>query len=175
VSRDNQDAGTYCPSSVPDPGEPEATVLGVVGGTPEKPSLVYLSDPVPVTPELLDRLGGVPAADVLRIAAPCRESACSHFRDAQCSLITKIVRAMPETAPSGPDGPDASVPACHLRDKCRWWRQEKVAACRRCPVITTDQVYATELQWWIADPATSAEDFDPREFIAAGAEPGHGG
>lgn len=149
-------------------------MLGVVGGTPERPTLVYLSDPVPVTPELLDKLGGVPAADALRIAAPCREDACSHFRDSRCSLITKIVRALPESEP------DASVPACHLRDKCRWWQQEKVAACRRCPVITTDQVYANELQWWIADPANSAADFDPRDFnpgdfVAAGADPDHGG
>jgi hypothetical protein len=170
VAKENQEAGTFCPSSAPHPGDPDATVLGVVGGTPDKPTLVYLSDPVPVTPELLASLGDVPATDVLRIAAPCRESACSHFRDSECSLITKIARAMPDPEPE--TSASTSVPACHLRDKCRWWRQEKVAACRRCPAITTDQVYATELQWWIADPATSAEDFDPRDFIGAGVEPG---
>lgn len=147
-------------------------MLGVLGGTAEKPTIVYLADPVPVTPELLDKLGDVPAADALRIAAPCHESACSHFREAQCSLITKIVRAMPEALP------DAPVPACNLRAKCRWWRQEKVAACRRCPMVLTDDAYADEVQRWIADPETSAEEFEPRDFLrdrtGAGAHRSHG-
>lgn len=163
---DHPAAGSYCPSSAPD--EPDATVFGVISGAPEKPTVVYLSDPVLVTRDLLEKLGDVPASEALRIAAPCRQGACAHFRDSQCSLITKIVRATPEASA------DASVPQCHLRDRCRWWAQEKVAACRRCPAIVTDDVYADELQWWIADASTSAEDFDPRDFVAATAAKSHG-
>ena len=152
-------AGSYCPSA--DPHDPDASVLGVVGGTAEQPRIVYLAEPVRVTPELLAKLGDAPVTGALRVTAPCKERACSHFRDSQCSLITKIVRATPEALP------DAPVPRCHLRSRCRWWQQENVRACRRCPVVLTDDFYADELQWWITDPANSAEDFDPRDFAAS--------
>jgi hypothetical protein len=152
-------AGAYCPCANPD--EPGAHVLGLRGGTPENPTVVYLSEPVLVTAELLRELGDTPAGDVLRIAAPCRESACSHFRDSHCSLITKIARAAPEAIS------DAPLPQCNLRPRCRWWHQEKVAACRRCPAILTDNAYADELELWVADPANSAEEFDPRNFPAS--------
>jgi len=152
----NGEAGTYCPSSAPD--VPGAVVLGVVGGPGR--AVTYLADPVPVTEEVLGLLGSVPAGRVLRIAAPCQEGACPHFAASTgCSLITKIARALPEAG-------DGTVPRCHLRARCRWWQQEQVAACRRCPVIQTDAAADTALQRWVADPATTADEFDPRDFPA---------
>jgi hypothetical protein len=111
-----------------------------------------------LTDEVAESLGGVSDGQVLRIAAPCQEHSCLHFRDSNCTLITKIVRAAPDVPADGP------LPQCYLRSRCRWFRQEKAAACRRCDVISTENPDATELELWVADPANSAAEFDPRSF-----------
>jgi hypothetical protein len=149
-------AGAYCPSSKP--AEPGATVLGVVGGTAARPQIVYLSDPVVVTADLLGTLGESRAGEVIRVAAPCRESGCAHFRNESCSLITKIVGV-------ADDAPSQGIPKCHLRRRCRWYQQEGLAACRQCPLILTDEVAPTEQDRWVSDPRTSADDIGPRQPV----------
>ena len=157
MTNDNR-AGAYCPSAAPE--IPGATVLGVFSGAGEKPRVVYLSDPVPLTGEIVDALRGVSPGEVLRIAAPCQEAMCPHFRDSSCTLVTKIVRAAPE-----PENGEA-LPRCYLRARCRWWKQEKAAACSQCSMIATENPDVTDLERWIADTRTSAEEFDPRDFPA---------
>lgn len=147
---------TYCPSAAPDVSG--ATILGVTTRTDEGHHVVYLADPVPFTEEIAATLGDISDGEVLRTAAPCQESSCSHFRDSQCSLITKIVRAAPEVPAGTP------LPRCYLRPRCRWFRQEKAAACHRCDSVVTVNNDCSDLALWIADPANSAEEFDPREF-----------
>lgn len=161
---DERGAGAaYCPSAAP--SVPDATILGVTSTTESGPQVVYLAEPVVLTDDLAASLDGVSDGRVLRFAAPCQEGACPHFRDSECGLITKIVR----TAPDEPDESARSLPQCYLRPRCRWFRQEKAAACRRCPTIATEAPEATELQLWVADPANSAADFDPRQFHPASA------
>jgi hypothetical protein len=159
---DERSAGAaYCPSAAPD--VPGATILGVTSRTESGPRVIYLAEPVLLTEEIAASLDGVSDGEVLRIAAPCQEGACPHFRDSDCSLITKIVRAGPDAS----DAADAhSLPQCYLRPRCRWFRQEKAAACRRCPTIATEVPDSTDLQLWVADPANSAAEFDPREFLS---------
>lgn len=156
MSQDLKPARAYCPSSAPH--IPGATVLGVLAEAESQPAVAYTRQPTPVTDDLLRLLGDVPANQVLRIAAPCQESSCAHFRNSQCGLIAKIVRARL------PEDTALPLPRCHLRPHCRWWLQEKAAACRRCPLILTDDVQASEVRMWIADPANTAEQFDPRDF-----------
>jgi hypothetical protein len=133
-------------------------ILGVVSAAEERPRVVYLSTPVPLTDEIAATLNGVSAGEVLRVAAPCQENECPHFRDSNCTLITKIVLAVPEPATG------TALPRCYLRARCRWWKQEKAAACSRCPLIVTENPDVTDLQHWIADTQTSAGEFDPRDF-----------
>jgi hypothetical protein len=156
VTDDRHAGAVYCPSAAPQ--VPGASILGVTLRTDAGSRVVYLSEPVLLTDDVANSLGGVSDGEVLRISAPCQGSACSHFRDSECSLITKIVRATPDVLADGP------LPQCYLRSRCRWFRQEKALACRRCDVIATENPDATELELWVADPANSAAEFDPRSL-----------
>ena len=123
-----------CPSA-----QPEMTgsvAFGVVGGTAEDPRVSWIEKPVPVTAEILALTGEVPPTQVLRIAAPCQESACCHFDGTDCRLATKLVRLMPAVT--------QSLPPCRIRPDCRWFLQEGRAACAVCPQIVTYSVNPSE-------------------------------
>ena len=83
---------TLCPSAQPD--WEGARVIGVVGGTPERPQTAYLDQAQPVTQEILDLAGPVAPAEVFRFAAPCAGSACGHYdgEEHKCRLAEKTVR-----------------------------------------------------------------------------------
>ncbi|HVO98864.1 MAG TPA: hypothetical protein VMT15_12390 [Bryobacteraceae bacterium] len=122
-----------CPSA--QPWMAGSRAFGVVGGTEAERRVNWIEEPVPVTEELLALTGSVPATQVLRIAAPCQESACCHFDGADCRLATKLVQLMPAVA--------ESLPPCRIRRDCRWFVQEGRAACLRCPQIVTYSVNPT--------------------------------
>jgi hypothetical protein len=132
----------FCPSA--QPYMDGAVVLGVVGGTSEEPPVAYLNTPQPVTEEILALAEGIEATEVIRFAAPCAASACQHFDGAKCKLATRVVNLLPMAVDR--------LPPCHLRPKCRWWRQEGRAACMRCPIIVTQAVGPSELIVKTADP-----------------------
>lgn len=123
-----------CPSA--QPGMAGAMAFGVVGGSAETPRVAWIERPVPVTADLLALTGPLPATQVLRIAAPCQESACCHFDGRDCRLATRLVQLMPAVT-------DA-LPPCRIRPECRWFVQEGRAACQRCPQIVTYSVNPTE-------------------------------
>ena len=117
-----------CPSAQPEMRE--ARVLGVVGGTADAPLVAYLSEPVPVSEEVLALAGTARhPADVMRFAARCEESKCRHFDGAQCGLATRIVQILPAVV--------EALPACLIRAECRWYLQEGRPACLRCPQVVT--------------------------------------
>jgi hypothetical protein len=123
-----------------------STVLGVVGGTPERPRLAYLAEPRPVTDEVLALSGPVSPTAIFRFGAPCAGQACRHFDGSACRLATRIVQLLPPVV----DG----LPPCQLRPDCRWWQQEGKAACLRCPQVVTDLRNPSELLRQVADPET---------------------
>ena len=131
-----------CPSAQPDMAG--ASVLGVVGGTPEQPAVGYLEEPIPVTPAVLGMTGPVKATEVFRFAAPCAEERCQHFDGTDCRLAKKIVQLVPAVT--------EILPACTVRQQCRWWLQEGAAACRRCPVVVTENYQPSEELRHAADP-----------------------
>jgi hypothetical protein len=135
-----------CPSA--QPGMDGSVVFGVVGGTPERPLVSYLSEPQPVTPELLDLAGPVEPMEVFRFAAPCAESACQHFDGSRCRLAQRIVTIVPEAV--------RRLPPCRIRTTCRWWHEQGAAACFRCPVVVTSDHRPTPELRVAADPATPA-------------------
>jgi hypothetical protein len=109
--------------------------FGVIAGTADEPRVKWIEKPVPVTDGLLALTGPVPPTQVLRIAAPCQETACCHFDGKDCRLATKLVQLMPPVA--------ESLPPCRIRPDCRWFVQEGRAACQRCPQIVTYSVNPT--------------------------------
>ena len=135
---------TLCPSAQPD--WEGARVIGVVGGTPERPETAYLDQAQPVTQEILDLAGPVAPAEVFRFAAPCANSACGHFDGAEhkCRLAEKTVRWVEQAVDN--------LPKCSIRASCRWWQQEGPAACRRCPQVVTINFAPSRAMRDAADP-----------------------
>jgi hypothetical protein len=84
-----------CPSAQPD--MKACRVLGMVGGTAERPELAYLSQPLPVTEELLRLAGPVKATEVFRFAAHCEEKACRHFAGGD-DIAVHVVATAPGAA-----------------------------------------------------------------------------
>src|SRR5436305_14959432 len=133
-----------CPSARPD--MPGTTAFGVIEGSVGQPRVAFLDQAVPVTKELLALSGPVEPTEIFRFAAPCAGNACRHFHGANCSLATRIVQRLP--------APVTDPPPCAIRDACRWWLQEGVAACLRCPLVVTESFGAAE----IADELRIAAD-----------------
>jgi len=135
---------TLCPSAQPD--WDGARVIGVVGGTPERPETAYLDQAQPVTEEILELAGPVAPAEVFRFAAPCANAACGHYDGAEhkCRLAEKTVRWVEQAVDS--------LPKCSIRASCRWWQQEGPAACRRCPQVVTINFAPSKTMRDAADP-----------------------
>lgn len=139
---------TLCPSAQPD--WDGARLFAVVGGTPDRPETAYLDQAQPVTPELLELAGPVAPAEVFRFAAPCAGAACGHYDTGEhtCRLVAKTVRLAPVVF--------EKLPRCAIRPSCRWWQQEGVAACRRCPQVVTVNYAPSDAMRQAADPTVTA-------------------
>lgn len=135
---------TLCPSAQPD--WEGAQLFAVVGGTSDKPETAYLDRPQPLTKEILALAGPVEPAEVFRFAAPCAKSACCHFDEAaeNCRLVEKTVRLAPIVF--------EKLPKCAIRSGCRWWQQEGVSACKRCPQVVTVDYFPSDEKRMAADP-----------------------
>ncbi len=130
-----------CPSAQP---STDGVVIGVVTGTVEKRRIGYLSQPQPVTDEILSLAGEVEPAQLFRMASPCMGDGCKHFSGGDCGLVKRIVASL--------DPVVSSLPPCQIRPTCRWFRQEGRAACVRCPQVVTNTYDSTDQQRQIADP-----------------------
>jgi hypothetical protein len=126
---ESNDPGLFCPSARADMRQ--AVVFGVVDGSPNDPRVSYLASPLPVTPELLALAEPARPAEVFRIGAPCAQHRCQHYDGSRCGLIQQIVAEVPAVA--------SRQPPCRLRPRCRWWHEEGIAACTRCPLVVTEQ------------------------------------
>lgn len=121
-----------CPSAQPDWAG--ARVFGVVGGNSAEPRLAYLTETLPVTPDLLAQTAPLPATEVLRIAAPCVKHDCQHFAGHHCQLAARTVEHLEPAA--------EKLPVCAIRSQCRWFHEQGKAACFRCPQVITDRTTA---------------------------------
>lgn len=123
-----------CPSA--HPAMPGSAAFGVVQGTVGRPFVAYLESSVAVTPELLALAEPVAPTEVFRFAAPCAGNACQHFDGQTCTLAQRIVEQLPAAV--------ATLPACAIREGCRWYLQEGSAACFRCPLVATQSLGVAE-------------------------------
>lgn len=132
-----------CPSAQPD--WKGSVVFGIVEGSPQDPRVTYLPRTLPITPELLKLTEPVLPTEVLRFAAPCVRQACQHFNNGACRLVTKTVQNLRVVSDD--------LPACQIRESCRWHQQEGRSACMRCPQVVTDRLTADPALRQTADPA----------------------
>jgi len=136
-----------CPSAQPD--WPSARIIGVAGGTPEQARVAFLDQPAPSSIELLGLAEPLQPTEVFRFTAPCASAACSHFGEGRCRLASKIVRLLPEVT--------SELPTCSIRPQCRWWGQEGLTACMRCPQVVTYDALQSEAWQMAADPKIMPE------------------
>ena len=120
-----------------------ARVFGVLTGTPDAHRVGYLTETVPVSEKLLALAGAAKPTQLFRIAAPCANGGCKHFKSNACSLAERIVAGVPVVV--------NALPACQIRSSCRWFRQEGKEACFRCPQVMTDKSDASDYERRIAD------------------------
>ena len=116
-----------CPSASQD--LPEAMIFGVVLGSSDAPEIAYLA--TQVRPELVaDTVEqDIDFGDVFRLTARCAQSSCGQWDQGGCRLGRDIAKKLE---------PVVSVaPACTIRASCRWFAENKIKACIRCPQITT--------------------------------------
>ena len=142
------DPSVLCPSAHPD--MPGTRVFAVVGGSAGQPRADYLEHAVPLTPEIRALAGPVDPAEVFRVASTCVEGACQHFDKGQhtCGLARKTAALAPIVV--------ERLPRCAIRVSCRWWKQEGVSACRRCPQVATLNFMNGDAMRAAADPAVPA-------------------
>jgi hypothetical protein len=117
---------SWCPSS--HDAEETALVFAVVEGTPAEPRATYLRRSLPLV-AVRHLAAGVAVEEVFRVAAPCAGSGCVHFDDNQCSLAQRVVDELEPV--------QDALPRCAIRSRCRWWSEQGIAACRRCPQVVT--------------------------------------
>jgi hypothetical protein len=121
-----------------------AHAFGVVKTDAGLRRVTWIEQPVPVTPQLLAMSHPVPPTQVMRFSAPCQENACSHFDGRDCRLASRIVEML--------DPIVTALPPCAFRARCRWFQQEGVQACRRCPQIVTETIDPSDLLQRAAAP-----------------------
>jgi hypothetical protein len=117
-----------CPSAPPE--WEGAKLIGVVEGSAREPQVRFVT-PRPVTPELLALAEPVTPTEVFRFTAPCKEGACSQWREGRCGVaVATLAHVAPAEA--------MALPACAIRSECRWWHDAGADACRRCRFVVTD-------------------------------------
>ena len=131
-----------CPSA--QPNMENTVVFGVIEGTVQDPRTSYLIKPQPLY-KIANLSEPVKPTEVFRIAASCAEHQCVHFDGNKCKLAQKIAKL---------DAIVEVLPPCSIRTDCRWWQQEGVKACLRCPVIVTEHYQPSEELCHAADPMT---------------------
>jgi hypothetical protein len=130
-----------CPSAQPD--MEDAQVIGVFVDTPEVGKRVgYLTEPQPVTADVLAATQPARPTEVLRVAARCLGSGCVHFDGSNCQIAARITNFL--------DPVVSGLPRCAIRPTCRWFLQEGRAACLRCPQVVTERREGTDLHRQIA-------------------------
>jgi hypothetical protein len=132
-----------CPSAHPEMAQ--SRIFGFMGGSIEEPRLIFLEEPTPAVGDVLALAGPVKPIEVFRIAAICVESACRHFDGQNCQLATRIVQILPVVT--------EALPACRIRQDCRWFEQEGRPACMRCPQVITQNYNPSEEMVSAATPA----------------------
>jgi hypothetical protein len=118
-----------CPSSRCEEG---ARLLGIVQ---KDGTVAFTPDDLRVDAAFVNmaRLGRKPEAR-FRFAGPCQGNHCMQWTGERCGVVDAVlheIRAADMTLPS-------LLPACAIRENCRWFSQAGADACRACPFVITE-------------------------------------
>ncbi|RAJ92504.1 hypothetical protein LX87_04834 [Larkinella arboricola] len=114
-----------CPSYLAKPG---AQLFGLVNA---EGRISYLRHPITIDATFVQAArAGRPAEERFRFAGKCIQNGCHQWSDAKqaCALVDRLIDQMEKTA-------EASLPACPIRSRCRWFRQRGQTACAQCDEV----------------------------------------
>lgn len=106
-----------------------AELLGVFATTDDDDRVTWLPEPVPVDDAARGWLADQGGETRFRFAAPCVTSRCTRW-SGRCEVGAGLAALAADRRP-------ASLPACGVRDRCRWWAEQGAAACVLCPLVRT--------------------------------------
>jgi hypothetical protein len=147
-----------CPSA--DVDSRDAVVIGVVLGSATAPRVKPLERPVPVSDAIIASTAPLPPTRILRIAAACQDEGCRHFADDRCAFAAKVVRMLPTVTDT--------LPPCAIRARCRWFAEERAAACLRCPQVVRENPALSRGMAMAGNPLAPVPD---RPATGVGASP----
>ena len=119
-----------CPSSRCEEG---ALLLGTVR---EDGTVAFAAEPRRVSPEFVEAAlkTGEPEHR-FRFAGPCAANQCRQWAGGKCSVPDTVARLLADF-----EHEQKIAPAhCAIRHECRWFAQESYAACKLCPLVTTER------------------------------------
>jgi hypothetical protein len=106
-----------------------ARPFGVISGTVEQTRIAFFKKSALDGFKWREQFANSDATRVFRFGARCEEHRCSHFNGSRCSLGQRVKEELPAVV----DAP----PTCLIRPKCRWYAEQGVAVCLRCPQVVT--------------------------------------
>jgi hypothetical protein len=117
-----------CPSHRCKPG---SQLLGV---RQDDGTVAILPTPLPIDDDFISKVRQDEMAPEqrFRFTNKCVASGCNQWTGKGCGVVERIVQHL-DDLPS-----IINLPACGIRDKCRWYRQRKADACKACPFIITE-------------------------------------
>jgi hypothetical protein len=131
VSSGLRQEGPFCPSA--QPFQKNSIIFATIDNSSGAPEVSYLESPVEVTGATSVMMESIHRPTRLfRFAAPCERLGCANWSGNNCRVAERLVQILPAVTDS--------LPACVLRLECRWFEQEGVPACLRCPMVMTDNV-----------------------------------
>lgn len=134
-----------CPSSTCETG---ASVIGIVN---HEGVVAILPQTIEVTDEFIAiaSRGNAPEKR-FRFTNKCVENGCRQWNGSRCTVIDKVLQ-MNESFVSS-----LNLPACDIRNNCRWYHQAAHKACAVCPFIITDSLMADEQEEMVRVTETQA-------------------
>lgn len=123
------DDRVLCPSARCEPG---ALLLGVV--LPDG-RVAFASEEIRLTEDFVEaaREGRSPEKR-FRFAQPCARGACRQWTGSRCQVIDNVEEALRGSVA------EVELPACSIRERCRWFRQAGPDACLVCSFVVTDML-----------------------------------
>ena len=121
-----------CPSS---PCKEGAVLLGIVLADG---SVAFATDRIVVDKGFVQnatREGSNPPETRFRFSSPCAQGACRQWTGSRCGVIDSV---MADVQTAGYQADDAILPACSIRQDCRWFQQTGAAACAVCDIVVTE-------------------------------------
>lgn len=118
---------TMCPSSRAQPG---AQLLGVRQADGH---VAILPQPLRINEAFIEAAKqDAPAEQRFRFTNKCVETGCGQWTGSRCGVADKIVSAINQLQVTD------TLPECAIRPQCRWYQQQKAAACKVCAFVITE-------------------------------------